>query len=190
MQLRDYQKDCIASIVSEAKQGIMRQVIVLATGLGKTVIFSHLPTLVKAKGKKTLILAHREELLDQAKDKLLQIDPTLKVGIEQANRESFYDDDVVIASVPTIGRTNSQRIKKLNPLEFGLVIIDECHHACAESYKNVLRHFGLLKGEGPTPRGIVLIGVTATPNRSDHVGLDQIFDKITFSYTLMHILFW
>lgn len=126
MKLRDYQQDCITSIVGEARKGVVRQVIVLATGLGKTVIFSHLPTLVKAKGKKTLILAHREELLDQAKDKLLQIDSTLKVGIEQADRQSFDDDDVVIASVPTIGRANSKRIEKFKKEEFGLIIVDEC----------------------------------------------------------------
>ena len=80
--LRPYQQECLDKVVSEARKGALKQVMVLATGLGKTIIFGHLPTLVKDRsGKKTLILAHREELLDQAKDKLDWIDPDLKVGL-------------------------------------------------------------------------------------------------------------
>ncbi len=184
MQLRNYQEDCLNNIVAEARKGCIRQVVVLATGTGKTVIFSHLPPLVRNKGKKTLILAHREELLDQARNKLLAIDSTLKVGIEQADREASPDDDVIVASVPTLGRLGSKRIMKFKPEEFGLIIIDECHHAVASGYKNILKHFGILKGECPEPKGIVLVGVTATSTRADHQGLDQIFDKITFSYTI------
>ncbi len=148
-----------------------------------TVIFSQFPSLVRDKGKKTLILAHREELLEQAKEKLLSIDPTLKVGIEQAKNHVEEDVDVVVASVPTLGRENSERIKKFNPDDFGLVIVDESHHVSAKSYINILKYFGVLKKVNDVP-GKVLLGVTATPNRSDNQGLDKIFDKITFNYSL------
>ncbi len=185
MQLRDYQKQCVEAIITKARAGVFRQVIVLATGTGKTVIFSQLPALVKAKGKKTLILAHREELLEQAKLKLLAISPNLKVGIEQGANKIEEDVDVVIASVATIGRAGSKRIEKFNPDEFGLIIVDEVHHATASTYINVFRYFGVYKQEFPNTKGKVLLGVTATPNRSDHVGLDQIFDEITFNYSLI-----
>lgn len=185
MQLREYQQQCIEAIISKARSGVLRQVIVLATGTGKTVIFSQLPPLVKAKGKKTLILAHREELLEQAKQKLLAVDPTLKVGVEQGTNKIEEDVDVVIASVATIGRAGSKRIEKFNPDDFGLIIVDECHHVAATTYINVFRYFGVYKQEFPNTKGKVLLGVTATPNRSDHVGLDQIFDEITFNYSLI-----
>ena len=185
-KLRDYQEECLETIITKARTGTTKQVVVLATGLGKTVIFGHLPSKVKAKGKKTLIIAHREELLIQAKKKLGQIDPGLVIGIEQG--KNSIDDvslvDVVVASVQTIGRKGSERIKKFDPKDFGLIIIDECHHATASTYMNVLEYFGALKGKPNNRKNIVLLGVTATPNRSDHVGLDKVFDAITFSYTL------
>lgn len=186
MELREYQQAAITRIVESAKyERILKQVIVLATGLGKTVIFSHLPQRVKERGKKTLILAHREELLGQAKKKIEAISPTLTVGIEQGenNVEDVMAHDVIVASVPTLGRSGSKRIEKFKPTDFGLIVVDECHHATSETYRNIFRHFGVLKGDLfqlPT----VLLGVTATPNRSDHVGLDNIFDAITFTYTL------
>lgn len=126
--LRPYQKECIESIITEARNGVLRQVIVLSTGAGKTVVFGHLPKRVKQRGKKTLVLAHREELLDQARDKMLVIDPSLKIEVEQGDRES--DDikgaDVIIASVQTLGRKGSKRIEKFDPKDFGLIVIDEC----------------------------------------------------------------
>ncbi len=188
MRLRAYQQKCIDSIISEARQGVTRQVMVLATGTGKTVIFGHLPSKVRDKGKKTLILAHREELLTQAKDKILAIDPTLKVGIEQGkyNLNELEIDylDVVIASVPTIGRAGSQRILKFKKEEFGLIIVDECHHATSSTYVNIFKHFDVLKGEAGEANNRVLLGCTATPSRADKVGLDKVFDKIVFSYSI------
>ena len=185
-KLRAYQEECINSIITEARSGVVRQIMVLATGAGKTVIFGHLPSKVRDKGKKTLILAHREELLEQAKNKIKRIDPTLRIEIEQGVQSIKDVDavDVVIASVPTLGRAGSERIKKFNPNDFGLIICDEAHHATSSTYLNVFRYFDVLKGEVKVPNGRVLLGCTATPTRADKVGLDKVFDKIVFSYTL------
>lgn len=202
MKLRPYQQEAIEAIESNFQNGINKQVIVLATGLGKTVIFSHLIAKRHVKsGKKALILAHREELLSQAKDKLFKIAPELNVQIEMAEQYSFNSADVVVASVATIGRSGSSRIKKFNPEEFDTIVIDEAHHASASTYKNVLSHFGLLKDPGKREFGTtqdykkttntnwnkdcLLLGVTATPSRNDNEGIDQIFDEVVYNYGIV-----
>ncbi len=187
MQLRDYQQSALDSINDAYKKGINRQLIVLATGLGKTVIFSHLISQrIAQTKKKALIIAHREELLLQAKNKLEEVDSILKVGIEQAEKVADHTkDDVVIASVQTIGKIESQRLSKFNPNDFSVIIIDEAHHASATTYKNILRYFGVLKNENASNREILLLGVTATPKRNDNKGIDQIFDEVVYEYTLI-----
>jgi ATP-dependent helicase IRC3 len=184
MKLRPYQQECINSIINAAKKGVTKQLVVMPTGTGKTVTFGSLPSLVKAKGKKTLILAHREELLTQAADKISKIDPSLRIGIEQGTNKIGADVDIVVASVPTLGRQGSKRIEKFAPNDFGLIIIDEAHHSTSQSYKNILEYFNVLKGKVKIPNGRVLLGVTATPLRADKVGLDEIFDKIVYTYSL------
>jgi superfamily II DNA or RNA helicase len=186
-QLRNYQQDAVDSILKWYKNGVRKQVAVLATGLGKTIIFSHLVSRRNAEtGKKALILAHREELLLQAKDKLQQVNRDLRIGIEQADKIADHSgDDVVIASVSTIGRTGSPRLMQFNPQEYSTIIIDEAHHASAESYKTILRHFGVLKNENDTNSSILLLGVTATPKRNDNQGIEQIFDKTVYEYNII-----
>ncbi len=187
MQLRDYQRDALEAITTTYEKGITRQVAVLATGLGKTIIFSHLISLrVAQTGKKALVLAHREELLFQAKEKLERINPRLKIGIEQAEKTADHThDEVVIASVASIGRENSPRLQQFHPEEYATIIIDEAHHASASSYKAILRHFGVLKIEQPVNKNILLLGVTATPSRNDNQGIDQIFDEVVFDYSII-----
>lgn len=183
LNLRSYQKECLESILENANKGITRQVAVLATGLGKTVIFSHLIPIIKSRGKKILVLCHREELIYQAKDKIELVTPSLNIGIEQASKECSLSEDVIIASVPTLGRKGSNRITKFNPDAFGLIIQDECHHATSKSFKRVYEYFGALKGKNWNGNKI-LLGFTATPHRADHIGLDTIFDKIVYNYPL------
>lgn len=186
MNLRDYQEEAIQQVKREFEKGNNKQVIVLATGMGKTVIFSSLAkeTIAKTK-KKALVLAHREELLKQAKDKILRTDPTLKVNLEMADQHADPDDtDVVVASVATVGRANSKRIGKFNVEDFALIITDEAHHASASTYKNVYRHFGILKDEPENDwnKDLLHLGVTATPNRMDNEGIDKIFNKVVYDY--------
>jgi superfamily II DNA or RNA helicase len=88
---------------------VRRQLICLPTGTGKTVIFAQFPSFFRMK-RRMLILAHRAELLNQARDKLLAANPALRVDIEQAGKSASENSDVVVASVPTIGRRGSRRI--------------------------------------------------------------------------------
>jgi len=187
MNLRPYQEEAITSIEKEKQTGTNKQVIVLATGLGKTVIFCHLISdLVKKTGKKALIVAHREELLTQAQDKFKSIDPTLKTGIEQATNKAPDNAEAIIASVPTLGRSNTDRIHKFDPKDFCALVVDEAHHASADTYKRVFEKFGVLKGtEHDWNKECLLLGVTATPSRTDNKGIDQIFDKVTYEYGII-----
>ncbi len=178
-ELRPYQEECLGAIRDAYKRGVHRQLVCLPTGTGKTVVFAQLPRFFKMR-RRMLVLAHREELLDQAKDKIVRANPELRVEIEQGARQASADADVVIASVPTIGREGSDRIAKLPPDEFSMFVVDEAHHAVAESYRRVLEHFGVFD-EGSKK---LLVGFTATPSRGDGQGLDAVFEEIVFSREL------
>ena len=182
MELRDYQQKCITNIMRNVSKGIHYQYVVMATGLGKTCIFANLP---QKFSKKTLILAHREELLQQAKDKLLMFNPGLKIEIEQANKYASIDSNVVIGSVQTLGRKNSERLQRFDPQDFDLIIIDEVHHAVADSYKRILEYFGCLKKKQTNPNNISVVGFTATPGRLDNKGMEELFDKVSFKMNIL-----
>lgn len=167
MKLRPYQEAALEAWDAFVGKGGRRGLMVLPTASGKTVIFAHLP---KTYGK-TLVLAHREELLDQAADKLRQANPELTVGVEAAERTAD-GADLVVGSVPTLGRARSNRLTKFNPQEFGLVVVDEAHHASPDNstYARVLDYF----------KDVPRLGVTATPQRGDKKGLIGVFDEVVY----------
>jgi superfamily II DNA or RNA helicase len=179
VKLRDYQSACHRAILDSYKDGIRRALVVLPTGTGKTVVFASLPQFFRMKHR-MLVLAHREELLEQAREKFARVDPALLVGIEQASRRADPSAKVVVASVQTLGRRNSSRLRSFNPAEFKLIVVDEAHYAVAAGYRRVLDYFGVL--QGPTDK--LLLGFTATPVRGDKQGLDQVFEKIVFSRSM------
>jgi len=108
--LRPYQTDCIDSILAAYKHGRRRLLVSLPTGTGKTVVFVSFVRAFRMK-KKLLVLAHRDELLEQARDKLKQHVPEASVTIEQGVRHADRAAKVVVASVPTLGRANSKRLE-------------------------------------------------------------------------------
>ena len=181
--LRDYQDECLHAILDRYRSGVRKQLVSLPTGTGKTVIFASFPQFFRMR-KRMLVLAHREELIDQAREKILRSNPELSVGIEQAGRSADQTSDVVVASVATLGRKDSARIQRLNPEDFYLVVVDEAHHAVAPTYRRVLERFGVL--EPQTQK--LLVGFTATPKRGDRQGLDKVFDEIVFSRTLPEMI--
>ena len=181
--LRDYQKECLEAILERYRAGVRRQLTCLPTGSGKTVIFAEFPSYFKMK-KQMLVLAHRKELLDQACDKIRQANHRLSVAVEQAGRSADTDCDVVVASVPTLGRKGSTRLQRLDPDRFFLIVIDEAHHATADTYRRVLEYFGVF---APETRKL-LVGFTATPKRGDGQGLDAVFQEIVFSKSLPEMI--
>lgn len=152
--LRDYQKECIDKI-DNAEPG--KYLVALATGLGKTVVFSH----IDRKGR-VLILSHRDELVHQP---IKYYD--CPVGVEKAS-EHANGEEVVSASVPSISR--DKRLENYKPDDFDTIIVDEAHHATAASYRKVLSYFH--------PR--MLLGFTATPKRGDKQNLKDVFDSILY----------
>jgi len=143
------------------------------------VCFAHLPAELGLPGR-WLVLAHREELLDQAAAKFRAAAPELSVGVEQADRRAG-DARVVIASVATLQRS---RLVALDPDDFAGVIVDEAHHAVAPSYLAIFDHLGLLEEGCPRP----LVGFTATPKRGDEVGLSEVFEAIAYEAGLREMI--
>lgn len=156
MELRNYQKTCIETIQAQPPGAYLVQ---MATGLGKTATFTHLP-----REGRVLVLAHREELVRQP---VRYYD--CPVGLEMAGEVSG-GEEVVIASVPSLVR----RLDKFSPEDFDTIITDECHHAAAGSYRKIYEHF--------QPR--LHLGFTATPNRGDRVRLDGVYQRIIFQRDL------
>ena len=182
-ELRDYQTECLEALLARYRAGVRRTLVCLPTGTGKTLIFAAFPGFFRMR-KRMLVVAHREELLDQAREKIVRANPELTVEIEQAGRRASSTSDVVVASVPTLGRKGSKRLVALDPEEFYLIVVDEAHHSTAATYRRVLDHFGVFD-EGTRK---FLVGFTATPKRGDGEGLDQVFEEIAFSRTLPEMI--
>ena len=165
LALRPYQQEAIAAVQEGLARGVKRPLITLPTGCGKTIIVA---ALIAERGGSALVLAHRDELLRQAAEKIAQADPTLGLGVGfvQAERDDT-GAPVVAASVQTLARR--ARLDRL-PRHFDTVVVDEAHHAGARSYRQILEHLE------PSP---LILGVTATPQRADG-RLGEVWQEIVF----------
>ena len=169
MQLRDYQNLAISNVRKSYEAGNKNVLLTLPTGAGKTVIFSEITRLAGLKGANVLILVHRKELIDQAGDKLTKAD--VKYGIIAAGHKESKSS-VQIASVQTlINRLN-------NPDQYNLIIIDEAHHAVANSWRKIFEFYKKAKR----------LGVTATPMRMTGAGLGEIFDDLIVGSTIPELV--
>lgn len=179
-RLRPYQEAAIEG-VNDAFKTNGSTLVVMATGLGKTVLFTEV---IKREKKRALVIAHREELIWQAANKIKQAtgeEPGIEMAEHRATKSAIWGQHrVVVASVQTLNAGNSGegRMKLFDPSEFGLVVIDEAHHAIADSYRRVIQHF-------QQQPGIKLLGVTATPDRTDEEALGQIFHSVAYTYDIV-----
>ena len=173
--LRPYQREAVEACNAAWALGTRRVLIVAATGSGKTVTFSHIIQERLARGQRCLVIAHRGELLDQAMRTMLTIEPWAHVGRVQAGKDGA-SAKVVYASIQTIA--NPARLAKLG--SFGLVIVDESHHAMSATYRETLAELGCWAEGGPD-----LLGVTATPDRSDGKDLSHIYETVAHEYTIV-----
>ncbi|MFZ4579983.1 MAG: DEAD/DEAH box helicase [Myxococcota bacterium] len=178
--LRPYQRDAIAAVIAARKSGTRRMVVCLPTGAGKTVVFAELARLAK---RQVLVLAHREELLQQARDKLqAAIGPDRVVAIEQAGQRAPDTAQIIVCSIRSLHESRLARV--VRGRDIGLVLYDECHHAVAEDNQRVLKQLGCFGKEWTG----TLLGFTATTQRGDGLPLHDVFERIVYHRGLLEMI--
>ncbi|MEE9393431.1 MAG: DEAD/DEAH box helicase [Planctomycetota bacterium] len=166
--LRYYQHEAVAATF-KAWESHKRVLLNMATGTGKTVIFSEIAKLFQGR---VLVLAHRDELISQTIDKLTELTGEA-VGLEQASSYSGKER-IVVGSVQTVCRKDRYtRMQQLGG--FDLVILDEAHHYVAKTYKRAIDAFP----------NAYLLGVTATPDRGDKRALGQIVETCAYRFDIL-----
>jgi superfamily II DNA or RNA helicase len=171
MNLRPYQQAALDAVESGWFDHA-RQLVVLPTGCGKTILFSKLAQLEASRGNRVLILAHRDELIRQAADKLAK-STGLPCAVEKADETAEGSEHLVtVGSVQTLMR--EKRLARFTPDHWQLIVIDEAHRALSAGYRAILDHF----------TGARLLGVTATPDRADKRNLGEVFQRIAYEYSL------
>jgi superfamily II DNA or RNA helicase len=170
MNLRPYQEAALEAVREAYRQKHRAVLVVMPTGTGKTVLFAEISRLAKGP---VLVLAHRQELVEQARAKISAWCNDV-VAVEMAGRRDFTRPDgsrpkIAVASIQTL----QKRLRDVPRDAFRIVVIDEAHHATADSYRAVLGHFDAH-----------LLGVTATPDRSDRVPLGEVFSAVAFEYDM------
>lgn len=156
--LRPYQDRGIDDILAAFEAGARSVLLTMPTGSGKTVLFSEIARRATESGTRTVILVHRDTLLTQAADKVRACSLDYSI-IAPGHR--YYGDLVCIASKDTL-------VRRLDRHQFDLIIIDEAHRASASTYRKIIDAY-------PDAR---VIGVTATPCRTNGEGLDSVFDVL------------
>jgi superfamily II DNA or RNA helicase len=175
LALRPYQRDTITAVYADWSAGLRRVAAVLPTGAGKTVIFANIVRDVVSAGRVAVVLAHRDELIEQAADKLRQIAPELRIGIFKAERRETVGVDVIVASVQSLARPAKRA--QLAAARPRLVVVDETHHVTAPTYSETLRAVDAWADDWAD--GALVLGVTATLSRADGVALGEVIEKVS-----------
>ncbi|MBL4636315.1 MAG: DEAD/DEAH box helicase family protein, partial [Kofleriaceae bacterium] len=148
VKLRPYQLDAVEAVISARKRGVRRMLLALPTGSGKTVIFSEL---IRRARYDVLVLAHRDELLSQAKDKieaaLSRVGDTRRVEVEGGQNRASKKARVLVASIRSLHENRIGQV--LSGRDIRLVIYDECHHAVADANRAVLEAIGAFETNWP-----------------------------------------
>jgi len=165
MLLRPYQEVAVNDALSALdKHG--NTLVVAPTGAGKTIMLSALVGKRHKKGKKILVVQHRDELVEQNQSKFKKVNPLMTTSIVNGTVK-HWEGDAVFSMVQTISRERNlaQRPK------FDMVVIDEGHHAAAPTYRRVID--AILEDNDSAE----IVGFTATPNRGDGKGLRSVFNN-------------
>ena len=168
MQLRPYQEKAIADVREAFASGVESVCLTAPCGAGKTVMFSRIAQLAVVRGVRVGILVHRDSLLTQASSKLREFG--VQHGIISPGHGN-YGDSINVCSVQTL-------VRRLERYKFDLLVADEGHHATSPTYEKIFRNY---------PRAKVL-GVTATPERTDGRGLDSVYKKLVLGPSIEDLI--
>jgi superfamily II DNA or RNA helicase len=186
MKLRGYQEQAVLRVLEEWIDN-HTTLVTLPTGTGKTVVAAEIIKRMRQKypNRIAMFVAHTEELIFQAKERIREI-AGIRVEVEMGEHKAAIDKelfeanaDCIVASIQTLtaGGDGSGRMSKFNPDQFSVLVIDEAHHATSPSYRRVIDYF--LRNNQCR-----VLGITATPDRSDEEALGQVFQTVAFDYGL------
>ncbi len=183
MKLRDYQLRAVEGVYEQWREH-QATLVVMPTATGKTVMFSEV--LRRRPGGRALVLAHREELIFQAVEKIAAMTgerPEIEMAEMRAAPHDakglFHRPSVVVSSIQTqcAGEDGAGRMIRFDPYEFSMLVVDEAHHATASTYRRVLDYYR-------QNENLKVLGVTATPDRADESALGQVFQSVAFDYEI------
>lgn len=178
---RDYQKECHDAVFNEWKS-VRSTLVVSPTGSGKSCIFAMIAETVQPK--RVMIIAHREELIWQAREKIKTVTGLgcdIEMGEIHSATNLFGKSPVVVSTIQTQNSNfgDRKRMGRFDPREFGVLIIDEAHHSTAISYRNLINYY---QQKNPD---VKVVGFSATPDRSDEIALGQVFETVAFDYEIL-----
>src|SRR5215468_7241347 len=165
IELYPFQQEAVADVERKVAEGVRRILIAAATGAGKTIIASEI--IRRHRLRTILFLAHRDELLTQARNKLRRFDITAGIIKSGRDRDARPQALVQVAGVQTL-YWRAVRTDRMEMPPAGIVFGDEAHHVPARTYMSIIEQY---------PDSII-IGLTATPCRSDGCGLGSVFEAM------------
>lgn len=166
IELRDYQQEATENLQKMREEGKTIALLYHATGVGKTITAA---TDAKAVGGRTLFLVNALKLASQAKETFAKVWPEATLG-EYTGSQKDMTQTVIFATVQSI----SKDLEKFSPMDFDYLIVDECHHAAANTYQKIFTYFH--------PKFI--LGLTATPERSDGEDMLELFQNVAHKMDL------
>ena len=166
IELRDYQQEATENLQKMREDGKTIALLYHATGVGKTITAA---TDAKAVGGRTLFLVNALKLASQAKETFAKVWPEATFG-EYTGSQKDMTQTVIFATVQSI----SKDLEKFSPTDFDYLIVDECHHAVANTYQKIFTYFH--------PKFI--LGLTATPERSDGEDMLELFQNVAHKMDL------
>ena len=176
MILRPYQEVAISDAIT-ALDTHKNTIVVAPTGAGKTIMLSALIGKRHKEGKRILVLQHRDELVSQNREKFLKVNPNISTSIVNGTIKK-WEGDAIFSMVQTLSRKNNLRHRP----KFDMVVIDESHHAAADSY---IRIIDAVRKDNEHAE---IVGFTATPNRGDGKGLRSVFTNCSHQIELAMLI--
>lgn len=176
LELRDYQREAIDAVDSAWAAGVNRPAVVLPTGAGKTVVFAHLARMLHGQGRRVCVIVHTDELVEQAVAESRSVAPGVSVGVVKG-QQCEIGAELVVATIQTLRASSGQKMQLMRARGEWVVIVDECHHAAAPSYRTAIEELGSYA-----------VGFTATMARGDGAALGDIWEKVVYRRSILDMI--